>query len=71
MKVYVNRSSNGFNDGNVREYDSLENCVETLLETEDFHGWSHELIIAKPDDITPDIGKDCKYTVEIYDSWRE
>jgi hypothetical protein len=71
MKVYVHRSSGWTKDGEVREYEDLETCVKTLLETENFHNWSPELIISKIDDLVPDFGQNCDYQIEIYDAWRE
>ena len=72
MKVYVFRTSEFYGkNGEVREYKSLDDCVADLLTNEDFKGWSPELVVSRPDDITPDIGKSCDYEVEIYDSWRE
>ena len=68
MKFFVTRSSKWLRDGEVREYDNLEVCLETLFNTEDFGGSEPELIISKPDDLK---SKECDYEIEIYDTWRE
>ena len=63
MRVAVTKTSDsGFKE--VREYKDLEECVDTLLQ-EDFDGFTPELVIFKEN------YRGCKYTVEIYDSWRE
>ena len=63
MRVAVTKTSDsGFKK--VREYKDLEECVDTLLQ-EDFDGFTPELVVSKENYL------DCKYTVEIYDSWRE
>ena len=63
MRVAVTKTSDsGFKE--VREYKDLEECVDTLLQ-EDFDGFTPELVVSKENNL------DCKYTVEIYDSWRE
>ena len=71
MKVFVTHSNGWSRDGQVREYENLESCVNTLLETENFNNWEPSVIISKIDDLVPDFGKECEYQVEIYDSWRE
>ena len=63
MRVAVTKTSDsGFKE--VREYKDLEECVDTLLQ-EDFDGFTPELVIFEEN------YRGCKYTVEIYDSWRE
>ena len=42
-----------------------------MFETEDFGGYEKEFVISKPNEITDEMGKDCDYVIEIYDSWRE
>lgn len=51
---------------NIKEYESLEACVNELLPQK-----SPELVVSKPDDLTPEEASDCGYVVEIYDTWRE
>ena len=72
MKVYVERSSDPWGKGTVREYADLDECIETLLATEDFGKWYPEIIVSRPDDITvKKIGEKVEYEIELYDSWRE
>ena len=71
MKFFVTRSSKWRKDGEVREYDNLDECIETLLNTEDFGSFEPELIISRPDDFYPEKSKECDYEIEIYDTWRE
>lgn len=71
MKVFVTYSSKWARDGEVREYESLETCVKTLLETEDYRKRKPHIIISMIDQLTPDFGQDCEYEIEIYDTWRE
>lgn len=71
MKVFVTKSSRWIPEGEVREYIDLDECIETLLSTEDFGKFAPEVIISRPDDYLPEKAKSCDYEVEIYDSWRE
>lgn len=76
MKVFVTRSSGFISDGQAREYENLEECVNTLLEKENYGKFEPELVISKPATLTklgflPGMEKDCEYVVEIYDTWRE
>lgn len=75
MKVFVTKSSKSLIDGEVREYKNLEECVNTLLEKENYGRFSPELVIGKPETLErfmcTEEAKDCKYVVEIYDTWRE
>ena len=71
MKFFVTRSSERRKDGEVREYDNLDECIETLLNTEDFGSFEPGLIISRADDFYPEKLKECDYEIEIYDTWRE
>ena len=71
MKVFVTRSSGWSSEGEIREYKDLDECVETLLKTEDFGNFEPGLVISRPDDLRPEREKSCDYEVEIYDTWRE
>ena len=71
MKVFVTKASKWRRDGEVREYESLEECIKTLLKTEDFGKFAPEVIVSEPDDFLLDNHKECDYEVEIYDTWRE
>lgn len=67
MKIYVFRTSDGFlNCGEVREFDSLEKCLDTL-ECETDEG---EYIVFKPAH-WHGIPEGVERVVEIYDDYRE
>jgi len=71
MKIFVTKSSEWRKDGEVKEYDNLKECIETLLNTEDFGEFEPGLIIKKPDDFYHEKTKECDYEIEIYNTWRE
>ena len=50
----------------------MQDCIDTLLETEDFGGFEPGVIVEKADDMTKDkCGEDCEYEIIIYDTWVE
>lgn len=55
----------------VKEYESLEACVNEFLVPDLFGNFNPELVISRPDDCAPREASDCDYVVEIYDTWRE
>ena len=64
MRVLVKKTSeSSFKE--IREYENLEECVDTLFENECFGSFTPEIVISEADYL------DCKYLVEIYDTWRE
>ena len=72
LKILVTKSSK-WRWQEIRNYSSLEECVEELLSGDYFINNAPELVISKPGDWMPE-GKrncDCDYVVEIYDTWRE
>ena len=69
MKVYITKTSD-WKFAEVREYGSLEECVDKLLAEEDFFNNREELVISKTGDF-PEAASHCDYEVEIYDTWRE
>lgn len=74
MKVFVRKASDCdlWREGQVKEYENLQDCIDTLLETADFRDFKPSLIVEKADDMTKNIcGKACEYEVTIYDSWIE
>jgi len=73
MKVYITHTDTKYNEGEIRECESLESCCESLLDTEDFNGFVPELVISKPDMDSPldEKSKSCKWCIEIYDDYRE
>jgi len=60
MKVFVTKASD-WSFEKVREYDSLKECVDSLLNDK----YVPALVISRPKH------PGCEYDVEIYDSWRE
>ena len=72
MKVYITHTDTKYNEGEIRECESLESCCESLLDTEDFNGFVPELVISKPDMESPldEKSKSCKWCIEIYDNYR-
>ena len=48
MKVRVKRTSD-FLFNEIREYKDLEECCKALLTTEDYGGYTPELVISLPD----------------------
>ena len=71
MKVFVHKSSEWSENGEVREFESMKECVDTLLDSDVFVRFAPEIIISRINSITPDKGKDCDYDIELYDTWRE
>ena len=72
MKVLVEKASDPFGRGQVKEYENLQDCIDTLLETEDFGRFEPGVIVEKTDDTTElKCGEACEYEVMIYDTWIE
>lgn len=73
MKIYITHVYTNYNEGEIRECESLETLCASLLDTEDFHGFIPELIISRPDmdSLLDDKSKQCDWCVEIYDNYRE
>ena len=73
MKVFVRRASDGWREGKIREYYSdIGECIDALLNTEDFGSFDPSVIVSKADDMTKDkCGEECDYEVIIYDTWIE
>lgn len=70
IKVYISKASN-WSFCEIRNYNSLEECVEELLSGDYYFNNSPELVISKPEDWMSNKAKECDYVVEIYDTWRE
>ena len=72
MKIYVSRASEPYGTGVAKDYESLGDCVETLLNTENFGTFEPGVIVTKADDMTEEkCGEKCEYEVMIYDTWVE
>ena len=72
MKVFVRKASDLWRKGQVKEYENLQDCIDTMLETEDFGKFNPGVIVEKADDMTKDeSGEACEYKVIIYDTWIE
>lgn len=68
MKILLERTSDRYY-GEIKEYDSLESCVDEILSKPELfpNAWP-EVIISKCD---PKMHADASYVVEIYDAYRE
>ena len=72
MKVLVSKASEPWGEGQIEEYEDLQDCIDTLLETADFGRFSPSVIVRNADGITEyKSGGACKYEVTIYDTWIE
>ena len=72
MKAYVKRASDHWGSGKVKEFKDLQECINTLLETEDFDDCTPSVIVSKADDMTKDkCGERCDYEILIYDDYIE
>lgn len=72
MKVFIRKASDSWREGQVKEYENLQDCIDTLLETADFGSFEPGVIVEKADDMTKDkCGEACEYEVTIYDTWIE
>ena len=71
MKVFVHKSSEMMEDGEVMEFADMKECVDTLLRSDAFVRFAPQLIICRPDILMPEKGKECEYEIELYNTWRE
>ena len=72
MKIFVRKASDSWREGSVREYADLQDCIDTLLATEDFGSFEPGVIVERADDMTRDkCGEECVYKVTVYDTWIE
>lgn len=72
MKIWVRKARDSWREGKVKEYDNLQDCIDNLLDTEDFGGFEPGVIVARADDMTKDkSGEECDYEVTIYDDYVE
>ena len=72
MKIYVDKASDKWEKGKVKDYPNLQWCIADLFETEDFGDLEPAVIVSKGDDITKDkCGEECEYKVTIYDDFVE
>ena len=67
MKVCVYRTSD-FDDTKIREFDHLEDCIETLRNEV---GQSMKFVVYRPKDEWENGYGLADYAVEIYDDYRE
>ena len=72
MKILIEKTSD-WKYKEIKEYDSLESCVEELLNNKELYANNEpEVVVSKPNDSwTPCEARDCDYVVEIYNTWRE
>ena len=73
MKIYITHTNTRFNEGEIRECESLDTCCASLIDTEDFGKFAPGLVVSKPDMDSPleEKAKGCDWCVEIYDDYRE
>ena len=75
IKVYVIKTSQFTKkNGEIREYENLEECVNDLLKKENFGDFADdplELVVSRPCAALSDVSGSSDYIVEIYDDWRE
>lgn len=72
MKIYINKASDTWGKGKVKDYQDLQSCIADLFETEDFGGFEPTIIVSKADDMTKDkCGEECDFEVTIYDDYIE
>jgi len=57
----------------VREYENLDNCVKTLLATEDFGDWFPKgIIISRPNEYgEEEMASGCEWVALVYNSYIE
>lgn len=72
MKVFIRKASSSWRDGQVKEFENLQDCIDTVFETEGFGHFLPAVIVEKADDMTKEkCGEACEYEVTIYDTWIE
>ncbi|MBO7664061.1 MAG: hypothetical protein J6U01_11920 [Clostridia bacterium] len=68
MKVYVQKTSQVWGEGKAREYSNLSECIDSLLDNEDYGRWAPSVIVSRADDMTTEeCGEKCDYEILIYD----
>lgn len=67
MDIYVHRTSTGVMGGSIRQFNSLNECINTLEE----EAHNEEYVIRKVPSYLRDMAKDSEWIVEIYDDYRE
>ena len=67
MDIYVHRTSTWFDGGSIRQFNSLDECINTL-EEETHNG---EYVVSKGSSYLRKYGKNPEWIVEIYDDYRE
>ena len=73
MKAFVHKTSGMRSKGRIMESENLETLCNSILDMQDFGGFTPELIISKPDMDHPydEREKQCEWVIEIYDDYRE
>lgn len=70
MKICIYKTSSSSNK-EIKEFSSLDKAVNTLFNDLPFEDVAPELIISKPDKYSSPMVKECNFTIEIYDFYRE
>lgn len=73
MKAFVWKTSEDEKQGKILESESLATLCSSILDLQDFRGFSPELVLSKPDFDHPydEREKQCDWVIEIYDDYRE
>lgn len=70
VKICVTKTSDRFFKY-IQEYNSLEDCVNELLDARQSANNQPELVVSRPNKWNSEEEQECQYVVEIYDTWRE
>ena len=71
VRIWFTKTSDFYSGGVFREFKNLDDAITSLLaecSTDGKYGKNPELIIFKEDE---NIMRNCDYTIEFYDDWRE
>ena len=73
MKAFVHKTSGKRYEGKILESENLETLCNSILDLQDFRGFSPEIVVSKPDMDNPynELEKQCEWVIEIYDDYRE
>lgn len=67
MDIFVHRTSTEFGGGSVRQFNNLDECINTL--EEETHNEAY--VVRKTPSYLRDVVKNTEWIVEIYDDYRE
>ena len=67
MDIYVYRTTDSAFEGSIRQFNSLDECISTLIK--ETH--NEEYVVSKGSSYPRDIAKGSEWVVEIYDGYRD